>query len=76
MVTQLHTVLVFKTNKNVPDYTEQVDRALENFKGKIQWNLDLDDRDKILRVESDQVTAEEIIEKMRQADFYCEELED
>jgi len=76
MQTQITAVLVFKTDKNVPDYTEQVKEALEVFNNRISWNLDLDDRDKILRVESTLVTPQEIIEKMKQADFYCEELED
>jgi hypothetical protein len=76
MQIQIATVLVFKTDKNVSNYTEQVKEALEEFHNKISWNLDLDDRDKILRVESVLITPDQIIEKMRAADFYCEELED
>lgn len=76
MELQIATVLVFKTDKNVSNYTEQVKEALDVFDKEISWNLDLDDRDKILRVESLMVTPEQIIDRLKAAGFYCEELED
>lgn len=78
MAASTTSIMVFKTNINSKDYSGQVALALEEFGEEINWNLDLEDVDKILRVEcdSDRIGPEEIIQKMKEADFYCEELQD
>ena len=48
--------------------------ALNQFGDAIRWNADLEDCDKILRVETAWVSPAEIIRAMRQAGFICEEL--
>ena len=73
---QFKNVLVFKTDKKVLTYQEMVQEALTDYKDTISWSVDMDDHDKVLRIESDSVTAEEIIFKMKKAEFFCEELKD
>ncbi len=73
---QFKNVLVFKTDKKVLTYQEMIHEALIEFNDKISWTVDMDDQDKVLRIECDSLSAEEIILKMKQAEFFCEELED
>ncbi|MBO9703025.1 MAG: hypothetical protein J7604_22615 [Sporocytophaga sp.] len=73
---QFKNVLVFKTDKKVLTYQEMVQEALMDYKDIIKWNVDMDDQDKVLRIECDSLSAEEIILKMKQAEFFCEELKD
>ena len=69
-------ILVFKTNirykKNLAVLTPQ----LNNTKGIIRWNLDFDDKDKILRIVASDLHPESIETVVKQAGYYCEELKD
>lgn len=67
-------VLVFKTNMVCAGCRQTVGNALGCFGTAIRWNADLDDCDRVLRVETTTVTADEIIRVMRRAGFACEEL--
>ncbi len=73
---QFENVLVFKTEKKILTYQEMIEEALKDYNDKISWTVDMDDQDKVLRIESNSVSAEEIILRMRQAEFFCEELKD
>lgn len=73
---QFENVLVFKTHKKVLTYQEMIEEALIEYNDKISWTVDMDDHDKVLRIESDTVVAQDIINKMKDADFFCEELMD
>jgi len=76
MKEQFKNVLVFKTDKKVLTYQEMVQEALMEYKDMIKWSVDMDDHDKVLRIECDSLSAEEVILKMKQAEFFCEELKD
>ena len=68
-------VWVFKTSISSKDIT--CIKGLMNDLMTIddKWNVDLEDRDNILRVESS-IQPIEIIRNLQQAGFACEELED
>lgn len=69
-------VLVFKTSVNSPQEILEVKPLLNTLVNKTgRWNFDLDDCDKILRVESEFVGSDTIIEKLACAGVVCEELE-
>ncbi len=73
---QFENVLIFKTDKKVLTYQEMIQQALMEYSDQISWSVDMDDQDKVLRIECNSLSPEEIILKMRQAEFFCEELED
>lgn len=67
-------VLVFRTNMVCAGCVQTVGHALVRFGNAIRWNADLEDCDKILRIETATVAAEAIIGAVRQAGFACEEV--
>lgn len=72
----MKTVLVFKTSV----HHHQIDRVKHLLNELLHeneyWNFDLEDCDRILRVEAVQVTASVIEEGLGSAGFMCEELPD
>lgn len=49
---------------------------LNRLEGIIRWNVDLHDRDKILRVESHSLSPKTVEQTLELAGYYCKELED
>lgn len=68
------SVLVFSTNMVCAGCEQTVANALNDFGTAIRWNTDLEDCDKILRVETAVVPPGAIIRAMHKAGFVCEEL--
>jgi hypothetical protein len=48
---------------------------LSNFPQIKKWNVDFDDREKILRIECENLTASEVSESLRTANINISELE-
>lgn len=73
----MKNVLVFVTSVVTPVDVRKLKPALD---GLLQhgekWNFDLEDRDHILRVESQSTTVAEISHCLIEAGFFCYELED
>ncbi|MCQ0111361.1 hypothetical protein [Zhouia amylolytica] len=74
----MKTVLVFKTSINSElTIKHKVEHLLNNItRNSDSWNFDLEDCDNILRVETQNVAPEEIINPLIKEGFYCEELKD
>lgn len=72
-----HTdILIFKTNiRDEYDVEKIASLMLEDPRIK-RWNIDLQDIDKVLRIEAQQVQEQEIIASLRKAGYRCEELND
>ena len=68
-------VLVFKTNVTSKKKVSKVSPLLTSYPGIQQWNFDLDDCDKILRVEGRNFTADGIILLLKETGFACAVLE-
>jgi hypothetical protein len=69
-------VLVFKTSVNSAQEMLAVKPLLNKLVNKTgRWNFDLEDCDKILRVEAEFVAPDSIIEKLAGAGVLCSELE-
>jgi hypothetical protein len=69
-------VSVFKTNIQYKKQVQQLTPLLNSVSDINRWNIDLHDRDKILRIEADRHLFNEITKLIKQAGYHCEELTD
>lgn len=69
-------ILVFKTNIGSEYDLKKVGDALAKETRIKGWNVDQDDVDKVLRIESHHLHPLEVIRLMHQAGYCCEELPD
>lgn len=70
-------VLVFKSGINSESEIEMVAKVLEENSGIHRWSVDLEDIDKILRIESvDELSEWEVVGMVKSAGIECEELPD
>jgi hypothetical protein len=69
-------VEVFKTNVQEPSQANKLIVLLREHFSDHKINFDLEDRDKILRIESSNAQPAEIIKLVNNVGFICEELQD
>ena len=67
-------ILVFKTNLTSTRRVQQVRSTLNVHPQIQQWNVDLHDCDKVLRIISSNITGKEIEDLLQKTGYYCEEL--
>lgn len=67
-------VLVFKTNVRTKTMIRQLAPEMEGMEGVVRWNVDLQDIDKVLRVEGLGITVNAIVDRLIKAGYCCEEL--
>jgi len=67
-------ILVFKTNLTNKKLISDVESLLNIHPHIIKWNVDLHDRDNVLRVVSKNIEAKEIEQLLTRQGYYCEEL--
>lgn len=68
-------VLVFKTNLKYRKQIAAVTPHLATLQGVLRWNVDLDDCDKILRIEAnDLCSARKVEDTLVRAGYFCQEL--
>lgn len=68
-------VLVFKTNLRFKKQINAVTPHINNLQGIARWNVDLDDIDKVLRIESTDLSPRSVEATLQQAGYFCEELQ-
>jgi copper chaperone CopZ len=68
-------VLVFKTNLRFKKQITAVTQHINNLQGITRWNIDLDDKDKVLRIESNELSPRSVEATLQQAGYFCEELQ-
>ncbi|WP_153797776.1 hypothetical protein [Foetidibacter luteolus] len=68
-------ILVFKTNVEDRKHVRKLFRILRAIQGILKWNVDLEDNDKVLRVEAVSLSPHAIENVMQRAGYYCKELE-
>ena len=56
--------------------SRRLNQYMQNISGIVQWNVDLWDKDKILRVVSNSASPRSVEQHLRRAGYYCEELRD
>jgi hypothetical protein len=67
-------ILVFKTNLSNPQRISDIESSLDIHPHILRWNVDLHDRDHILRIVSRNIEASEVEALVLSAGYYCEEL--
>jgi hypothetical protein len=72
MTTELH---IFRTDINTVEKVRKAETLLSRHKGVNRWNLDLDDCDKVLRIESDKLVRENVIGILKSHEIFVEELQ-
>jgi hypothetical protein len=70
----LSEILVFKTNISCEEELKKIGPILSEEKNITRWNVDLEDVDKVLRIECEHLYPLSVIEILRDAGFNCEEL--
>jgi len=68
-------ILVFKTNVNSRRKATRIGNLLADVPTIRQWNFDLDDCDRVLRVEATEPDTSVVASLLRAAGFVCEELD-
>ncbi len=71
----MHHILIFKTNIEQDFELNHVNDVFKNIESIINWNVDREDSDKVLRVESLKNNISEIISVLKNIGFFCEELQ-
>ncbi len=67
-------ILVFKTNLSNTKHIGKIKSSLNLHPYIKEWNVDLHDRDNILRVVSENIVAQEVEQIIVNAGYFCEEL--
>lgn len=71
-----YNIHIFRSNINTESDLETLHRYFVDYPGIHKWSVDLEDIDKVLRIESSKnVTASTIIEGVIGLGYFCEELE-
>lgn len=77
VLTKPDSILIFLTSLSSADQVQKIKHFLEKvFKKGEQWNFDLEDRDRILKIKRNHIPARDIIRTMQSAGYFCEELEE
>ncbi|MFA9187676.1 hypothetical protein AAGV33_05435 [Flavobacterium sp. FBOR7N2.3] len=74
METQFANLFIFGTNLQTEKDKQVISKVLNANHEIEQWNIDLEDVDSVLRIESKTLTAEQIIKIITEQDFKCSEL--
>ena len=69
-------ILVFKTNLTYKKDVKKLSGLLGSQEEIRNWNVDLSDIDRVLRIECNQINAYKIIQLVTTAGYSCEELTD
>jgi hypothetical protein len=68
-------ILVFKTNIETPEQKQKLLESLTSHEHVAEASVDMEDVDKVLRIVSHELRPKEIITKVNQQGFFCEELD-
>lgn len=69
-------ILVFRTGVKSKDHINNIAPHLNSLSGIYKWSFDLDDHEKILRVEATEISPRSIEKTLLGMNYYCEELPD
>ena len=67
-------VLILKTNIRYKKHVKEIAPLLDGRNSISRWNIDLNDVDKVLRIESNDMELTEVVQLIQEAGFHCEEL--
>lgn len=67
-------ILIFSTNIHTKKDLRRLTPVLNNDKRIGEWNVDMDDVDRVLRIATGLMSPEEVISLVTEAGFHCREL--
>jgi hypothetical protein len=67
-------ILVFKTNINTFQKVKIADALLSKERKIHKFNIDIEDPDKILRIETEKLKNENVVRILEKSGIWCEEL--
>jgi hypothetical protein len=68
-------IFVFKTSVKTKMQVKKLKPHIDNILPIVNWNFDLEDCDRILRIDSEEPIVLPIVNLLKTHDFKCEELE-
>lgn len=68
-------IYVFKTSVKSKTQVNKLKPHIDKILPKAKWNFDLEDCDKVLRIESEENIVFTVIYFLKMHNYYCEELE-
>jgi hypothetical protein len=68
-------IFIFKTSVKTKTQIKKLKPHIDFTLAKAKWNFDLKDRDKILRIESEEDIVSSVTHLLKTHDHICEELE-
>ncbi len=71
----LHTVLVLRTTVNTMGQVKLLAPALCELLGSSRWTIDLEDRDRVLRIEQGLHLRDEVMAVLKRKGFMCAEFD-
>ena len=74
METNFDNLFIFGTNLQTEKDKQVISKVLNSNHEIARWNIDLEDIDSVLRIESQSLTPEQIIKIITEQDFKCSEL--
>lgn len=69
-------ILIFKTDLHSPEIVNLAGTVIQGIHGIRKWNVDMQDCDNVLRIESTGLTAKQVEHVLQNAGYFCEELQD
>jgi ribosomal protein L20A (L18A) len=69
-------ILVFKTNILSKKDVKRLEPVMQELAGVKRWSVDLKDIDKVLRIETEELYAQEVIDLLTKVGYFCQELPD
>ncbi len=72
----LAEILVFKTHIRYKKELKKIAIMIGKHPFIKTWNIDFQDKDKVLRIESTGIAVREVIQLLQEGGFFCEELQD
>ncbi len=67
-------ILVFRTGVESTEHVENIAPHLNSINGIHKWSFDLDDHEKILRIEAAGISPRSIEKTLLGMNYYCKEL--
>lgn len=68
-------ILIFRTSITTEQDIERIETLFAQYPCIYKWNVDLEDWEKVLRIESEGISTTEVIEALRTINIYALELE-
>ncbi|MBT1695532.1 hypothetical protein KK083_01505 [Fulvivirgaceae bacterium PWU4] len=72
----ISNILIFRTDVQEDSDLKRLELILSRDRRIQAWNVDRDDVDRVLRIKSQGLCAEDVVKIIGHAGFFCEELTD